>query len=109
MKATLLITGFLAVGLLTFAGCGKSESPGAPVAGVQVIDATKFRPAFAGAAPETQALVDKVMTGIQGTMYADSLAALDKLANTPSLTDPQKKQVANLTDQLKRKMAAAKP
>ncbi len=109
MKTTLGLLGIVVVSLLTFVGCGKSDTSGTSTSQVQALDATKFRPAFATASPEVQALVDKVMMSIQASLYPDALAALDKLANTPSLTEPQKAAVADLAGQLKKKMAALAP
>jgi len=110
MKTAIGLVGILTVSLLAFAGCGKKgDSFRSSTGEVQVIDATQFRPAFATAPAEIKALVDKVMWSIQGSMYRDALAWLDKLANTPALTEPQKKAVADLTDQLKKKMAASAP
>ena len=97
--------------LLTVVGCGKPTT-GAPTSGEsQAINATEFRPAFATTSPEIKAIVDNVMMSIQSSLYPDALASLDKLANISTLTEPQKKVVANLTDQLKRKQAgtASKP
>ena len=99
MKTAIGLVGILTVSLLAFAGCGKKgDSFRSSTGEVQVIDATQFRPAFATAPAEIKALVDKVMWSIQGSMYRDALAWLDKLANTPALTD-----------QLKKKMAASAP
>jgi hypothetical protein len=99
--------GVLAASLLTFLGCGKSGQPTTPTPGeMPRIDATQFRPAFATAPPEIKTVVDKVMRSIGGSLYTDALAGLEQLANTPTLTEPQKKAVTNLTDQVNRKMAA---
>jgi hypothetical protein len=101
--------GILAVSLLTFVGCGGADSSGDATGEVHTIDATRFRPAFATAAPEVKEAVDKVMTSIQASMYADALTGLDKLADTPNLTEPQKKVVAKLTEQMKKKVASFAP
>jgi hypothetical protein len=98
------------VSLLAFAGCGKKgDSSRSSTGEVQVIDATWFRPAFATAPVETKAIVDNVMMSYQASRYLDALAGLDKLAKTSTLTEPQTKAVADLTDQLKKKMAASAP
>src|SRR5260370_41225746 len=89
---------------LAFTGCKKSEAPSSGNA--QTIDATQFRPPFASASPEVQATVDKGMTSMQASMYMETLAALDKLANDASLTEPQQKAVKDLIEQVKKKMAA---
>ena len=46
------------------------------------------------------------MMNIQESLYADALNGLAKLAATPALTEAQKKTVADLTDQVQKKMAA---
>ncbi len=109
MKAIIGLLGVLTLSLLFFVGCSKSESSGASTGEAQVIDATRFRPAFATAPPEVRAAVDDVMMSIQASLYPKALAGLDKLANTPTLTEPQRAAVADLTNQLKRKMAAEAP
>jgi hypothetical protein len=103
------ISGLLMAGTLAFAGCGKSEKPVITDGTVQAIDATKFRPAFASSNPEIKAIVGKVMMSIQGSLYKDALAGLDKLSGLPELDEAQKKIVADLTEQVKRKMAAQSP
>jgi hypothetical protein len=109
MKTTASLFGILAACLLAFTGCSKSDAPAPGTGEVLTIDATKFRPAFASASPEIKAIVDKVMMSIQASALQDALAGLDKLANTPDLTEPQKKVVATLTDQIKRKLASVAP
>jgi hypothetical protein len=103
------ITGFLMAGTLAFAGCGKSEKPVITDGTVQAIDATKFRPAFSSASPQIKAIVDNVMMSIQASAYRETLVGLDKLAGLPDLNEAQKKVVADLTEQVKRKMAAQSP
>ena len=103
------ITGLLMAGTLAFAGCGKSEKPVITDGTVQAIDATKFRPAFSSASPQIKAIVDNVMMSIQASAYRETLVGLDKLAGLPDLNEAQKKVVADLTEQVKRKMAAQSP
>jgi hypothetical protein len=109
MKNANWLLGILALSLLPLVGCGKSGSSTTSTGEVQVIDASKFRPAFETAPPDIKAIVDNVMMSIQGSMYKDALAGLDKLANTPTLTEAQKKVVASLTEQVKKKAAAMLP
>ena len=93
------------VGMLAFVGCGKSEKPAPVESSVQIIDATNFRPAFESASPQIKAIVNDTMMSIQGIAYQKALADLDKLASLSNLTEAQKKVVADLSDQLKKKMA----
>jgi hypothetical protein len=103
------ITGLLMAGTLAFAGCGKSEKPAMTDGAAQAIDATKLRPAFSAASPQIKAIVDNVMMSIQASAYRETLAGLDKLSGLPELDEAQKKIVADLTEQVKRKMAAQSP
>jgi len=93
---------------LALAGCGKSDQSAA-AGTANALDATKFRPAFASASPEIKTIVDNVMMAIQASIYKDALAGLDKLAARPDLSEPQQKVVADLTEQVKKKMATLTP
>jgi hypothetical protein len=92
--------------MLLLFGCGKSDKPPAFGGTVEAIDASRFRPAFASAAPDLQATVNKVMMSIQASALPQALDGLDKLASAPDLSPEQKKVVNDLTEQLKNKMAA---
>lgn len=111
MKFPNWIPGLLLAGVLAFAfaGCGKSDKPTPADSTVQAIDATKFRPAFSSASPKITAIVDNVMMAIQGSTYKDALTGLDKLAGLPTLSEAQKKVVADLTEQVKRKQVERSP
>lgn len=104
MRKVLFLVAAVFGGLGLFSGCKKASElpPGAPVP--HAINATAFRPAFASASPEIKAQVDQVMMDVQGSLYTDALNELAKLAANPSLTDAQKKTVADLADQVKQKM-----
>jgi hypothetical protein len=69
------------------------------------VDGPKLQEAFSGAAPELQGPVNEFMRGLRNRQYVNSLQALDKLANNPSLTEPQKKVVADTIEQLKQVIA----
>jgi len=88
-------------------GCKKSEQ--GTDTSVDVLDASKFRPAFASAPAETKATVDAIMTSIQDSDYKKALAGLEKLGSTPDLTEQQKKVISDLTAQLNKKVAATAP
>lgn len=103
------IPGLLMAGALAFAGCGKSDKPVIADGTAQAIDATAFRPAFESATPEINAIVDNVMMSIQASIYKDAVAGLDKLARLPDLNEAQKKVVADLKEQVIKKMAAPSP
>src|SRR5438552_10707064 len=98
MKLTAVCCGLL-ISIVPLAGC---NTPPPAHATVDTIDASQFRPAFSSAAPEIKALVDDVMMSIQDSNLTKALVDLDKLANNPSLTDPQKKVVNDLAEQVKK-------
>ena len=85
---------------LALTGCGKQKPAAAVVAGVTV-DLPKLREAFATASPELQTAVSEVAMGLRYADYARALASLEKLANAPSLTAPQKKIANEVTEQVK--------
>jgi hypothetical protein len=98
------IAGVFVVSLLATAGCKKQEAPVG--AGVQTLDATKFRPAFASAPPEQQATVDTVMMSIQSSDPVKARAELDRLSKMPGVTDAQQMVIKDLSAQLEKKIAA---
>ena len=91
---------------LVGSGCSGSNKPPPPSPNVDVIDASQFRPSFASSAPETQALVNKIMLSMQASDYMGALSQLETLTNTPGLTEPQQKVAAALTDQIVKRMAS---
>ena len=109
MTLTHWIPGLLLASALVFAGCGKSNKVEPTDSAVLAVDATNFRPAFASASPETKTIVDNVMMSIQASLYPDALVGLDKLAALPDLSEAQKKVVADMKDQVKKKLAAPAP
>jgi len=104
MTSIARIAGVLLISLLTISGCKKEQAPGAEV---QILDATKIRPAFASAPAEQQAIVDSVMMSIQGSNPAKARAELDRLAKMPGVTDAQQTVIKDLSAQLDKKIAAA--
>jgi hypothetical protein len=108
-KANLVMLPVL-VAVLALAGCGKHKAP-APVMQGVTIDLPKLREAFATASPELHASVSDVAMGVRYIDYPRAFVGLDKLANTPSLTEPQKKVVNELIEQVKQlaSKAAAPP
>ena len=107
-KAMNWVSVALAAGLLAFAGCSKSEKlpTSQEVSGVSV-DLPKLQTAFTGASPDILNDVTQVSFGLRYGDYMKSLAALDKLANNPAVTEAQKKIVNDVIEQVKKVMAAA--
>jgi len=73
---------------------------------VQMLDASKFRPAFARAPAEQQAVVDSVMMSIQGSDFVKARAELDRLSKMPGVGEQQQVVIKDLGDQLDKKIAA---
>ena len=88
---------FLLAGGLALTGCGKKPTP-LPVSGV---DLPKLRETFATASADLQNAVSEVAMGVRYGEYPRAFTALDKIVKTPDLTEPQKKIVAEVTEQLK--------
>jgi predicted small lipoprotein YifL len=73
---------------LAFTGCGKkSPPPQAPAPNGVTVDMPKLRQEFAKGTPDQQNLVSQVGMGIRYGDHISSLAALDKLVNSPGITD----------------------
>ena len=90
----------LLAGALALVGCGKEKTQ-PPVQQGVAIDLPKLQEAFASAGPELQNSVMAVASGVRYGEHASALAALDKLAKAPGLTDEQKKIVGEVTEQVK--------
>jgi len=93
--------------LLTAAGCSPEQPP--PATQLATIDASQLRPAFASATPEAKALADDVIMSLQASEDGKALSALQALAKTPNLDTAQSNVVAGVSEQLTRRMSAAKP
>lgn len=91
---------FLLAGVFVMAGCSKAK-PTAPVLQGVTVDLPKLREAFATATPDLQASVSEVTMGIRYGEYPRAFAGLDKLVNTPNLTEPQKKVVNDVIAEVK--------
>lgn len=106
MKSIQWIAGLLVVAVIALAGCGKPSQSGPPP-GTPMLDLAKLTEAFQTATPELRSSVDKVRMGIRYSNYPDALVELDKLANDANVTEPQKKVVNDVIEQLKKVLAAA--
>ena len=94
----------LVAGLLAFVGCGESKSVGnrgLPPA----VDLPKFLQAFPSPTPSQQSNIARASEGVRYGLYPNALAALDKLAADPALTEAQKNAVSNLVAGIKHTMA----
>jgi hypothetical protein len=102
--------GLLAASALVLGGCGKSQEqqqgpPPMTINGVKV-DVPKLQLLTADK-PELLDGVNKTMMAIRYGKYDEALAELDKLAAAASLTDPQKKLVNDVIEQVKQVAAKA--
>ena len=89
----------LLAGVLAPAGCSKEKPPAPVVAGVTVFP--KLQEAFTTASPELTNIVYEVNMAARERDYSRALTALDKLANAPGLTEPQKQVVGEVIGQVK--------
>lgn len=105
MKTTQWIAGLLVAGVIALAGCGKSGQPAAAT-GSPMIDLMKLTEAFQAAPPALRSSVDKIRMGVRYSNYPEALVELDKLANDPNVTEPQKKIVNDVIEQLKKALTA---
>jgi len=106
MKTTMWIAGSLAAAVLICSGCGKSnQSPQAPAAQPVPVNVPKLRDACASGSAEVQSGARRAILAIRMANYAAALAELDKLAANPSLTEPQKQAVSEVSKQVKHNLA----
>ena len=112
MKTTNYLLMILQAGVIAVAGCTKAQPPPQPttVNGMR-LDVSKLRQAFADASPTLQRSVSAVTMPLRYGQKAEALAALEKLASSPDLTEPQKKAANELLEQLRQAVnqAPAKP
>jgi hypothetical protein len=86
-------------------GCSKKDSQTSGQPQAVTLDVPKLRAAFAAASPELKAQSDDIIRNIEfGRSYSAGLAALEKLAGAPDLTEEQKKVVADVMGQVKQMM-----
>jgi hypothetical protein len=111
MKTTNLLFPVLAVCLLAFAACKKSDptqESAQAYHGIQV-DWTKFDAEFANAGSDVQASVTSVKRFFRYAQFPQALVELDKLLNNSSLTESQMKLVNDLIEQTKKAIEKALP
>lgn len=89
-----------------FVGCTKHAANTSTQPSGETINAVQFYQDFASAPPELKTLADKAMMSIQDSALSDALKYLGQLDANPALNAAQKKSVADLTGQVKKKLAA---
>jgi hypothetical protein len=103
MKTTKWIVGFLTIGTLVLAGCGKGKadqkqgSPPIEMRGVKV-DLPKLRETMP---PALAPVVSELTAALRYGQFAQAKTELQKLSTDPSLTDEQKKLVNDVAEQVK--------
>jgi len=110
MKPSLRILSLLSVILLGLAGCGKPAQVALPPTTVNgaTIDMAKLTQALSSStAPEVKKNLSGFFANVRYTQYDQAAANLDKIAADPSLTEDQKKAVADAIEQVKQVTAAA--
>ena len=100
----------LMAGMLAFTGCGKSGKPAASTRTPGTVDITDVQLAFPAPPPEVTTSLDKIRFALRYRQYDGVLVELDKLTHIPNLTDPQKKAIDEVIEQVKQAIAfQAKP
>jgi hypothetical protein len=110
MKVTKYLLLILTVGVLALAGCSKSDK-GPPARQPGRVDISQLQQQFPSPAPEVAASIEKVRFACRYRTFDTAQAELDKLAQLPNLTEPQKKAVDDVVEQVKSaiKAGAAAP
>ena len=109
MKVSKGVAALLAVCLVAFAGCKKSDQAVAPNTqfnGVKV-EWPKLETEFANSDPELQKTASAAVRSIRYSLFPQALGALETLAANPKLTEAQKKLVADVSEQAKQALAKA--
>jgi hypothetical protein len=99
----------VAAGGLFLAGCHKEKAPPAAQFGQVTVDVNKLSAAFADAAPEAKQSVSTALLNLRYGENAKALMSLDELVNNPAVTEPQKKIVNEVIEQVKQAINQAPP
>jgi hypothetical protein len=101
----------MAAAAFALAGCKKSQEqpPDTYQIGGGTVDVPKLRQAFSTSTnPAVRRLLFEVDQQVRIRDYVKGLMALDELSNQPDLTEPQKKIVVDVIEQVK-KLASNAP
>ena len=106
MKTTKYLLIILTVGVLALVGCGKSDKQDKMARVPGRVDLSQMQEQFPNPAPEVSACLDKIRFNCRYRTFDAAQAELDKLAAMPNLTEPQKKAVNEVIEQVKAAVAA---
>jgi hypothetical protein len=102
VKTTIWVFSALAAGVLAVSGLGCKKQASSAQPGTLEDGVAQLRAALVNSSPQVQSnLYNGVVYNIRYEKYVNVLMALDSIASDPSLTDPQKKAVSNLIEQVK--------
>jgi hypothetical protein len=73
------------------------------------VNLSKLQQVFADAAPEVKQSVSTIQHDLRYSDYPKVLASLDELLKNPAVTEPQKKVVNEVIDQVKKVISQASP
>lgn len=96
----------LTVGVLALVGCSKSDKQDKTARVVGRVDLSQMQEQFPTPTPEVSACLDKIRFNCRYRTFDAAQAELDKLVAMPNLTEPQKKAVNEVIDQVKAALAA---
>jgi len=106
MKAMLCLVAACA---LLATGCGKEKAAPPPQYGEVTVDLPKLVQAFAEAAPEPKQTLAMFQRNLRYGDYTKALMSLDELVNNPAVTEPQKKVVNEVIEQVKKLVNQSAP
>ena len=111
MKTTNYLIILLTVVVLALVGCSKSDKAVKPQRRPGVVDLSLLQQQFPNPTPEVMTSFNKIRFACRYRTFDTAQAELDKLAQMPNLTEPQKKAVEDVVEQVKTaiSMGSAKP
>ncbi len=101
MKSIPLLLVIITVGGLALVGCGKSGEPKPGAVPPGVVDLGSLQQAFPEPTPEISTTLNKLRFSVRYRQLQPALAELEKLSKLPNLTEPQKKAVNDVMEQVK--------
>jgi len=106
MKTTKYLLMILAVGVFALVGCSKSDKQDKTARVPGRVDLSQMQEQFPSPTPEIAACLDKIRFNCRYRTFDAAQAELDKLVAMPNLTEPQKKAVNEVIEQVKAAVAA---